>query len=1121
MKELSKKHCFKKTKTANILHHMKNKISLLFILFCLASYASASTLSTFLQITIDLKNVNVERVLNEIEVKTEYRFVYKVNDVDLNRTISIKIDDDIIKVLSELFRNTDTTFRIDGNHVFLNKKSKQEKAVQDYIKGTIKDQMGVPLMGVSIYFENSITGTVSDENGNFRLEKDQFLNILIFKSIGYITQKVEVNDQRNFNIILQEEVTELNAVLLVVNTGISKRDIKSFTGAATTISGEQLKQISTNNVFSAIGAIDPSFRILPNNISGGDINTLPNINIRGTSSFPNLTGELSADPNTPLFILDGFQVEIERIYDLDINLIQSITILKDASATAIYGSRGANGVMVFTTIFPKAGKLRITVNNSFNVLSPNLSGYNYLNSTEKLDFEKRVGIYTFGSPDLQYVYDVLYNERLKAATSGVNTDWAKIPVQTGYGNQTSLYIQGGDEVIRYGAQVSADFKNGVMKGQNRDNYSGQFDFSYQQDKFRFSNSIRVFQNIANASPYGNFSEYLNLNPYWSPYDENGNPKKYLESYRIANRIFEQTNILYDASLNSLNKVEYFGFSNNFQFRYDIAPYLFAESSLSINKRNTQADEFYSAENSRFNEIVDVNQKGSYTVTNTNTTYFESLTTLNLNIVKGKNQLFSMLGFNFSNNSVDYYRIVTQGFPYDKLDNLLFAAQYEENGIPSGEESTVRSVGLVYSGNYSYNDRFLFDVSFRRDGSSQYGSDNRYGLFWSGGLGWNIHNESIFKDKDWINRLKLRASYGSTGSTNIPAYGAQTRYSYGVSTLYDGQIGTTLINLGNSTLSWQNVYKLNTGVDMELLNNKLSARFDYYIEDTKDALTQVTLPGSSGFQSFSENLGEIRNQGFEFALKYKLLENKTKRMFWSVNVSGYTNKNILKKLSNKLKSANDNLNDLNEAQTIPNVLFQEGESTNTLYVVPSLGIDPMTGSEIFLKKDGTTTYTWDAKDKVAFGVTDPKWNGIFGTNFMLYGFEFGMVFNYRFGGQIYNQTLVDRVESVNPAYNVDRRAYDLGWLEPGDISNFTRITTSKVPTKLTSRFVQDEDFVNLTSVSLAYNLDSHGNLLKKLGMNACKLTFLSNDVLTWSSIDIERGTSNPFARTYSLSLRANF
>jgi len=449
--------------------------------------------------------------------------------------------------------------------------------------------------------------------------------------------------------------------------------------------------------------------------------------------------------------------------------------------------------------------------------------------------------------------------------------------------------------------------------------------------------------------------------------------------------------------------------------------------------------------------------------------------------------------------------------------LLFANQYQLNGKPTGDESTIRRVGYLYNANYSYDNRFLADVSVKRDGSSQYGTDKRFGTFWSTGLGWNIHNESFFKKNDLVNRLKVRGSYGTTGSLNIPAYSAQTRYNFGVESGYYDDLGATIGNLGNHDLSWQNVKKLNVGIDAILFKQKLDLRFDLYKDITENSLTSLTLAPSTGFSSFSENLGKVENNGFEFSARYKILEKKETGTLWSIYLNGFTNKNTLKELSNRLKSSNDRLNENNENQTVPNILLQEGQSMDAIFVVKSLGVDPATGSEIFLTKDGQRTYEWNAADKVAYGVSIPKWNGNFGTNLNHKGFEVGVVFNYQYGGQLYNQTLIDRVESVDPTENVDRRAYDLGWTGPGSRSQFTAIGMGNPATRLTSRFVQDNNVLTLSTLSFGYNFYQKA-WIKRIGLRSLQITGLTNDLFRWSSIEVERGTANPFARTFALSLR---
>ncbi|SKB76257.1 TonB-linked outer membrane protein, SusC/RagA family [Sphingobacterium nematocida] len=1066
------------------------------------------------RVTMEAKDITLNELLSEIRKQTGYDFVFTSSKLDFNRKVSPKFKDAPMQaVLSNYFNaNAGVIYIIKNKTIVLIDEDKaQDKIVQGQVLSATNKQ---PIAGATISIKEKKISTKTDARGNFLLNIPEYAQQLEVNFMGYKTELVPITASVKYEIALEESTEDIDEVVV---TGIFERKAENFTGAARTISGEELKKISTNNIFAGISAIEPSFRILPNDVLGGNINQLPDIQLRGQNSLPNLGGELASNPNQPLFILDGFEVGLQRIVDLDMNMIASITILKDASATAIYGSRGANGVMVVNTIAPKPGKIQVTLNNDFRLSTPDLSVYNYLNAVEKLDFEQRVGVYNSDFDQTKYRLDNLYNERYKNTQRGIDTDWKKIPTQIGYNNRTSVNLQGGDEHIRYGILAASDLQQGVMKGQDRKNYSGQFDLTYLVNKLQFKNSIRVYQNIANESPYGNFSTYLNMNPYWTPYDVDGNVQRYLENYTFIGQSYRTTNPMYNATLHSVNQSKYIGFTNNFQIRYNLTPSLYIESNLGLTRQNGGTDQFYSADDSRFENTTDINRKGSYTDRNDESSSYESVTNLNYNFKRAKHQWFSTASFNMSNSSNAYTEIVAEGFPYDRLDNLLFANQYQQNGRPTGDESTVRRVGLLYSGNYSYDNRFLVDLSVKYDGSSQYGTDKRFGTFWSTGLGWNIHNEKFFQQNDFVNRLKLRGSYGTTGSLNIPAYSGQTRYNFGVSSGYYNELGANIGNLGNKLLSWQTVYKLNLGLDIMLLNERLDIRLDAYRDLTNDAITQITLAPSTGFSSYSENLGKVENKGFEYAVRYKVIENKNTGTVWSLFVNGFTNRNVLKEISNALKASNDRLNENNVAQTVPNILLQEGNSMDAIYVVRSLGVDPITGSEIFITKNGERTYDWDASDKVAFGVSIPKWNGNFGTNLNHKGFELGVVFNYQFGGQLYNQTLINKVESVIPSNNVDRRAYDLGWTGPGDISQFTRIGLNTIPTRLTSRFVQDNNNLTLSTLSFGYNFYRQ-NWVKRAGLRSFQLTALTNDLVRFSSIEIERGTSNPFARTFALSIR---
>ena len=1108
-------------------------------------------------VNLSAKKVPMRNVLREVQKQTGYFVFFSTKELSqLTEKVQVNVEAKNVSLsafLVELFKEQPITFELDDKTITLLRKEQNGAAlVLDIpaivVAGKVSDIDGLPVEGATVAVQGSKLATTADGQGRFRLDGVPDKARVTISAVGFMPVSLRVNGS---GIVLEDapavasrpDETEGNtkstafmeadgalsiklarlvkSIETVVVTGIFQRNNTTFTGASQTISGAELKKISANNIFTGIAAIDPAFRIVPNNVLGGSINQLPEIQIRGENSFPNLSGQLSNNPNAPLFILDGFEVSLQRIVDLDMNMINSVTLLKDASATAIYGSRGANGVMVVTTVTPKPGRMQITFNNDFRYTTPDLSVYDMLNATEKLDFEQRVGLYSATDATNQYRRDVLYNERNKDVARGVNTNWLKVPVRNGYSNRSSLYLQGGDQAVRYGIQFMGDLQTGVMKGQDRKNYSGQFDLQYLLKKVQFRNSLRVFQTASNESPYGSFSQYVALNPYWTPYDAEGRVKELLENISIPGAPVSRTaNPVYNAMLHSVNRTSYFGISNNFNVRYNIVPSFFVESSLSVNRQNSGTDQFYSAQDTRFQSVADINQRGSYTARDENSSSYESLTTANLNFRTGRSQVFSTLGYNVSSSKNEFYTIVAEGFPFDRLDNLLFAAQYQTNGRPSGDESTVRRMGVVYNGLYSYDNRINAEVSLRRDGSSQYGTEKRFGNFWSTGMSWNLHNEAFFAGMPAVNNLRLRATYGSTGSLNIPAYSAQTRYNFGVNSSYYGELGAVMASLGNTALSWQEVRKLNFGLDATLLRERLSVRIDAYRERTENAITQVSLAPSTGFVNFPENLGRLENKGLEFSVRYRIIDNRVKGIMWSVNVNGFTNRNILLEISNKLQSINEKLEQANTTQVTPNILFREGESMSTIYAVRSMGVDPATGTEAFLDKDGNKTFLWSAADKVAVGIAQPKWNGNFGTNLSLKGFEMNLVFNYRTGGQLYNQTLINRVESVNPNQNVDRRAYELGWKQPGDVSMYTRITTNNTPTRLTSRFVQDENIIALTSASFGYNFFRTA-LLKKIGFRSLQLTAITNDLFQLTSIRTERGIDNPFSRTYSLSLRAGF
>jgi TonB-linked SusC/RagA family outer membrane protein len=1071
---------------------------------------SASSLAQ--KVTLTKSGAPLRSVLKELNKQTGYNFFYTDNLLENSSPVTISVKDaELSAVLNQIFAGQNLNFIVRNKTVVIKAGTQVNQEVISGFVGDAKDRKPIP--GVTVSIKGTKSAVQTDKNGKFTISISKGAESLEFRFIGYKTVDVPISPNSNYSIYMDEDQQVLNETVI---TGMADRKLSTYTGAAKTMTAAELKAVNPINVFAGIAVLDPSFRMVPNNKIGGNINALPDVTMRGQTSYPTLGAELLGNPNTPLFILDGFQVSLQAIVDLDMNQISSITLLKDASATAMYGSRGGNGVMVVTTILPPIGKVEVSLSNNFTLSAPDLSVYNMLNATEKLDFERRVGLVN------SYRGDFINSERYKAVVSGVNTDWKSIPVQTGINNRTNLSLRGGDQALNFNLTFSSNLLQGVMKGQDRKNYSGSFMLSYRTNKLTFRNNTIATQVNSNDSPYGTFSQYLNLNPYWKPYDENGNVNKYLENINLGFGVAGSVvlNPLMDITYNTIdNRNKNFNLRNNTSIRYDANKSLWFTGALGITKVNGTVDNFYSALDSRFNGVSDLSARGTYSIDNSTAFVMDGKGSVNYNKNFGMHGVTAYAEVRLASARLNSYAVSTQGFPFDRLDNILFAAQYL-NSRPTGTESTINNLSYTGSANYSYDNRYFTDFNYTRDGSSAYGENNKFGNFWSLGLGWNVNNEKFLKDSKIVNLLRVRGSYGSTGTSVQNPYAAQFRYNLGTSTGYFGEVGAFPGGLGNPNLSWQQVLKSNVGIASAFLDNRLTFNAEFYHEVTQNALTTVSLAPSTGFPSYTENLGKIQNRGLQLDLGYTILSQPRKGLKWTVSANAATNKSVLKEISEKLKAFNAALNTNNASQTVENAQFIEGRSTTAIYAVRSLGIDPVTGQEVYLKSDGTPTFVWDVNDKTYVGDTSPKWTGAVISNLLYSGFALNFSINYNYGADLYNSTLLNRVESVDARNNVDKRAYDLGWTGPGSVSPYRRITSGEpTPTQLTSRFVQRDNNIQLSSVNLSYQFKTP--FVKRLGLQNLTVSATTNNLANFSTIAIERGTDNPFAREYTFGLSARF
>lgn len=1112
-----------------LLPHQLGLVMKIITVLLLGMLMQVSAKSLAQRISLLEQNKSLTEVFRQISRQSGYDFVYNVKTLKNTPKVSLSLKEVTLdEALNQCLSRTTLTYEIINRTIVVKEKPATLPEVLVLpvdIKGKVVDENSQPMMGVNIRSKNSNKAVSTNINGEFELRGMDENDVLVISFLGYVTKELRVKNAHADVVIKMEPQESQMSEVEIVSTGMFRKVDKSFTGSSTTVTAKQLEQFGNRNLLVSLRNFDPSFNIIESNITGSNPNQLPDIQIRGNSSLPNIDNlDNLVGLNTPLVILDGFQSTLQRLLDINVNEVESLTILKDASATAIYGSRGANGVIVITTKPPMAGALRIGYRGDTNIEIADLSAYNLLNAREKLDLEKSVGLYNHSIIESDINLKKYYNYLLGEINEGVNTDWLAAPLRAGVGQRHNLSFSGGVSSFRYSASAQINNIAGVMKGSGRNTFNGTINLAYQLKNVKLSNQTIFSEGRFSESQYGTFSEYARMNPYWRAYDAGGNVLKTLgdpgENYYINRWSTLPANPLYNATLNGFDKTKNSEVINNTSIEWTIWQGMILRAQLGLGKTTVQQDIYRSADHTAFANYSanDVFRKGDYRYSINNGFNYDGA--LNLQYSKhfnDKHLLFSGVDFNVRHRENSMYGFLAEGFSNPKFDYISMALQYAQGQKPTGSESEVNAIGLTANVNYIYDDRYFTDLSLRMDGSSQFGTKKRVAPFWSWGLGWNLHNENFLKDSKVINRLKLRGSTGITGSQNFSAYQALSTYRYYTDKRYFNLIGAYLLAMGNENLKWQQTLNNDIGIDAEFFKNHLKLTADYYISTTRDLVSSISIPASTGFTSYVENIGKMRNKGFEVRTTGVVIDQGRKGWYTSITAGVAQNRNTIVSISQAMKDAQQNRQMTQE--TSPSSLFMEGYSTNTIWVVPSLGIDPSNGKEVYLDLNGQPTYEWSGANLRAMGNTDPDYMGNLSFLVRYKGFTLNTSFGYRLGGQLYNQTLINKVENADYRYNVDRRVYEDRWTKPGDVVQFKGKMITATTYK-TSRFVQDENTLTCQNIFLQYEMLSTA-LKQKLRVQQLQLTLNADQPFRVSSIRQERGIAYPFSRQFSFGVNVTF
>ncbi|MCX2452450.1 SusC/RagA family TonB-linked outer membrane protein [Pedobacter sp. PLR] len=1010
---------------------------------------------------------------------------------------------------------------------------------------TVKDMDNLALLDsvrivIGIQSKYTYGGIAVFEN----IDKD---SVVVFRKPGYygLVKKLR---RGTMSVFLQKSTEAADGS--IVNTGFYSRPDALFSGAAETVSGEELRSINVLNLFDALKYYVPSLVVFRNNNVGGNPNAIPEVRLRGTNTFPysatianNETAKFGVQlapssgdyiaanilsSGSPVVIMDGNQVSLQTAMDYDINRIHSVTVLKDAVATASYGMRGGNGVIVIKTLKPQRGLLNVGLVSELQIASADISSYQVLNAKEKLDLENKAGLY---AGDLKPFYEQRYDQ---AYHKGVNTNWLEIPLRQGIGMKHSLNLSGGNDDMVYSISAAYNDKQGSMKGSYRKTTELGAYFGGRFKSFSFSNQFSYLSASAANSAYGSFDNYVKLNPYWSPYDPvTGKMQKVLEQVTLAGKVTNYLNPAYNTTLATTDAADYSRISNVTNMNLVFNEKLQLNGIIGINKQIDELNYFLPPNHTAFAEVSVDNlfTRGSYDYTSNAFLNVEGGLRLQYHNKFGQHEVYATAGQNLIQTSSESTGLIVQGFNVDRLADIAFGVGYL-NKKPEVGKIVTRYASTFANFVYSYAERYQLDLSGANDLHSAIG-ENSNARFWAAGLSWNAQRESFMEQLSWINKLKIRGSVGLTGNQYFLSYLNRTTYNYFTNQQYipagngTGIIGRGLGNYltgyANDNLQSPQTFKQNIGLDLAVFDNRFALSLDFYKQKTSKLILPDVSALSTGFVKYAyyQNYGSISNKGLEFNAVAAIYKSTKNNLNWSLRLNGMWNKDKVTEVAPHLLALNKD-NNITADQTRLQHQYLIGYSPTAIWAVRSLGIDPQTGKELFQKKDGSGTTVWDANDKIMAGDLLPALTGSFGTDATFRQFSAGIYFSYQLGAKVYNQTLTDRLENADLNYNVDRRANSDRWSQSGAPFIYKPLAINgllNAPTYATTRMVQKDDRLQCASIMLGYTLPKM--LANKINAKNIGIRCILNNAFELGGAEMERGIYYPFQRNYTFSLNANF
>lgn len=938
------------------------------------------------------------------------------------------------------------------------------------IKGTIIDsKTGEPVIGASVKVKGTKLAAVTDLNGEFELNTHANATLQI-SYVGF--KETEVKASNGMTISLEEDTESLEEVV-VVGYGTQKKE--SLTGAMANIKGEKLKDITSATVENMLNGKVSGVYVAPGSGRPGSTGA---IIIRGQTSINGATA--------PLWVVDGVIVG-NSAGDLNPDDIETMTVLKDAASTAIYGSEGANGVVVVTTKQAKHEKMSISLSAKAGLSTLNRGNLEMMDGAEFYDYYKSF-------QNVESVNFPRWNEDLRNS----NFDWFKLAKKTGSTQDYNLTLNGGSQNIQSMFTLGYFKEEGAVKGYDMNRYSTRIKVVYKPYEW-----LTIKPNISGSRTNDKDKQYsvgamYSMMPWDSPYDENGN---LVPNYYAGWVNSKATNYLNDLAAGDYSTSTTYDLSGGLDFDIKIAPWLTFSSVNNYSYYNSQTHGYYDPKSSSGEGVNGRTTEYNYVSTRRYTNQL-----LRFKKSWGKHNVNALLAYEFNDYEMKYTDVYATGF-ISGFEDFMTAAKPE---MANGYRTAWAKQSYFTQWRYDYDSRYYGELSLRRDGRSNFGSNNRYGNFFSVSGAWNINNESWFK-ADWVDQLKLRAAFGSVGNVPTSLYPSYSLYSVGAT--YNENPGALISQIGNKDLTWEKTYTTGVGVDASFWQNRLHATLDFYIKNTSNILYQVPVTGLVGVTSIWKNIGKMRNTGIEFTVGGDII--RTKDLTWNVTANISHNSNELRDLY-KQRDANGNyvvkpvlISDGTSIAGTAQRILEIGEPVDTYYMKEWAGVNPEDGKPQWYMDDanGNKVVT-DSYSKASYykcGKASPDVYGSFSTSLFYKNFDLQANFGYSLGGQIYSYYRQEF--DSDGAYAGDRNQMKLQkgwsrWEKPGDIATHPRAMYNNQDkgNLASSRYLESSDYLKLRSLTLGYNFD-----LKKYGIQTLRLSVSGENLFTitdYSGVDPE-------------------